>query len=97
MPYRHYVELLGRKKNIMDELSRDDRTSRIDGSAGFNMANSSSPDLGHNDAERAHLKARITELEMELIALKKEAQHRGADPRLRAEECGRPWKEGDGF
>ncbi|KAL8972919.1 MAG: hypothetical protein Q9183_000270 [Haloplaca sp. 2 TL-2023] len=97
VPYRHYVELLDRKSNITDELSQDDRTPGIDGSAGLKMANSSLPNLGQNDAGRAHLKARITELEMELIALKKEAQHRGADPRLRAEECGRPWKEGDGF
>ncbi|KAL8874621.1 MAG: hypothetical protein Q9174_000084 [Haloplaca sp. 1 TL-2023] len=97
LAYRHYTDLLDRKRNITDELSRDDRTSRIDASSTLRMANGSSPNPGRTEAERAHLRARIAELETELIALKKEAQHRGADPRLRAEECGRPWKEGDGF
>lgn len=36
-------------------------------------------------------------LNAELERLKKEAYRRGEDPRNRALECGRPWKEGDGF
>jgi hypothetical protein len=36
-------------------------------------------------------------LNTELDRLKQEAYTRGEDPRNRALECGRPWKEGDGF
>jgi hypothetical protein len=36
-------------------------------------------------------------LNAELDRLKQEAYKRGEDPRNRALECGRPWKEGDGF
>ena len=36
-------------------------------------------------------------LNADLDYLKQEAYTRGEDPRNRALECGRPWKEGDGF
>jgi hypothetical protein len=36
-------------------------------------------------------------LHNQLVLLKNKAYKRGEDPRARAEECGREWKEGDGF
>lgn len=43
------------------------------------------------------LEDRIRSLEGEEKKLTKAALERGDDARLRAEECGRPWKDGDGF
>ncbi|KAL9124769.1 MAG: hypothetical protein Q9217_005931 [Psora testacea] len=43
------------------------------------------------------LRDRIEALEKELNAQKEEAIERGKDPRNRASECGRPWKEGEGY
>ncbi|KAL9105089.1 MAG: hypothetical protein Q9163_000007 [Psora crenata] len=45
----------------------------------------------------SNLSDRIEALERELEARILEAIERGNDPRTRAEECGRPWEEGDGF
>ena len=41
--------------------------------------------------------AQIDKLQKEMDKLLDEAKERGTDPRLRAEESGRPWQEGDGF
>lgn len=97
VPYKQYVEILGKKDRIADELSRDGRIHHSDGYTTSKVENGSSLNPVVNDTERTRLKAHITELEAELSARKEEAQRRGADPRSRAEECGRPWKEGDGF
>ena len=43
------------------------------------------------------LKERADLLNRALIRLKDEAYVRGDDPQERARECGRPWKEGDGY
>lgn len=43
------------------------------------------------------LQERIQDLEHQLSELKDNADQRGTDPRLRALEAGRAWKEGDGF
>ena len=43
------------------------------------------------------LKQQIAELQQEMDKRFREAARRGDDPRLRAEESGREWKEGDGF
>lgn len=43
------------------------------------------------------LREQIWDLERQLNELKDKADERGTDPRLRALEAGREWKEGDGF
>jgi len=43
------------------------------------------------------LEAKIAEMHAELVRRKEEAVERGRNPRLRAEEAGREWREGDGF
>ena len=47
--------------------------------------------------EAAEKRAEASKLNGELNRLRAEAMERGKDPRSRAIECGRPWKEGDGF
>jgi len=47
--------------------------------------------------EAAEKKEKVTELNKQLDRLKAEALERGKDPKSRAVECGRLWKEGDGF
>lgn len=39
----------------------------------------------------------ISRLNDEMAKAKEEAVRRGRDPRLRAEEAGRPWREGDEY
>jgi hypothetical protein len=47
--------------------------------------------------ETAAKRMRVDQLNSELNRLKDEAIERGKDPRSRAVECGRSWKDGDGF
>ncbi|KZF24980.1 hypothetical protein L228DRAFT_59373 [Xylona heveae TC161] len=51
------------------------------------------PELGRDE----QLRQQISALKDELESRRLQAIARGDDPRLRAEELGRPWKEGDGF
>ncbi|KAJ9638913.1 hypothetical protein H2199_006774 [Coniosporium tulheliwenetii] len=50
-----------------------------------------------SEAEEKRLRGRIDMLTTEMEVLRKEAMERGKDPRNRAKEAGRLWKEGDGF
>lgn len=55
-------------------------------------------DAGEQDSESLKfLRNQSDELNKELSARKEEAFRRGDDPRNRAAEAGREWKEGDGF
>ncbi|KAL9061562.1 MAG: hypothetical protein Q9162_000094 [Coniocarpon cinnabarinum] len=68
-------------------------------------------ELGHNGEELEEMKNikrpqrglnevysnRTEKLEKAMDGLLKDALERGKDPRLRAEECGREWHEGDGY
>ncbi|KAF2802694.1 uncharacterized protein BDZ99DRAFT_468678 [Mytilinidion resinicola] len=52
------------------------------------------------DAEKhivKDLEAQIKDFEDQLNERLKKAKKRGTDPKLRAEDCGRDWKKGDGF
>lgn len=50
-----------------------------------------------DQSEIAALEQERSEIVSRLETLKTEAYKRGEDPKNRAEECGRPWKPGDGF
>lgn len=50
-----------------------------------------------NPKQLEEIQRRISAIEAKLTNRLKEAKERGDDPRLRAEECGRPWSHGDGF
>ncbi len=47
--------------------------------------------------QKASIQVRLTELEQKISTMKKDAYLRGEDPRNRALEAGRQWKDGDGF
>lgn len=51
------------------------------------------PELGKG----ALLEAQVEASKQELTKILARAQERGRDPRIRAQEAGREWKEGDGF
>ncbi|KAL8850717.1 MAG: hypothetical protein Q9221_004365 [Calogaya cf. arnoldii] len=91
VPYSQYVELVGSKTKINEELALLDRNGRVD--QGLNKSTS---DLTLRE-NITRLRVELTQVEDELKARKQEALDRGADPQRRAEECGRPWREGDGF
>ena len=59
--------------------------------------NSELPKMAGVPAEAAKARARAHDMDVRLEQLKQEAFNRGKDPRLRALEVGRLWKEGDGY
>lgn len=97
MPYRHYWELQDQKTIYAEELGRIDQHQLASGMAGLQGSNGTNASSAPERTDRRFLRTQIANLDSKLDARKQEAQRRGADPRLRAEECGRPWKEGDGF
>ena len=57
-----------------------------------------SSDIAPPDPKRLNeLQDRISAIDKDMSGRLHEANERGRDPRLRAEECGRRWSEGDGF
>ncbi|CAO1597968.1 hypothetical protein XANCAGTX0491_001749 [Xanthoria calcicola] len=92
VPYSQYVQLLSRKSKIGEELNLLDRHGRVD-----QAPNNSSLDLPQTSETETSLRVQLTQVEAELKTRKQEALQRGADPQRRAEECGRPWRDGDGF
>lgn len=50
-----------------------------------------------NDFQPAYLSDQVQAMKKELKSRKMDALERGEYARNRAEECGRPWKQGDGF
>ncbi|KAL8921310.1 MAG: hypothetical protein Q9208_005783 [Pyrenodesmia sp. 3 TL-2023] len=98
VPYRHYWERLDQKTKYAEELGHireDPAASQMTGLQGNNDTISGS--TVRNMDRRKYLRTQIKILEAELDARMREAQRRGTDPRLRAEECGRLWRDGDGF
>ncbi|KAI4129084.1 MAG: hypothetical protein LQ338_002434 [Usnochroma carphineum] len=96
--YQQYWELLEQKTKCVEELKRLGPNRPATEPSELQESNStSSSSTGNHSDRRLFLRAQIADLEAELDARKLEAQRRGTVPRLRAEECGRPWSEGDGF
>ena len=95
--YKQYVELLSRKNKLSEELERSDGSHHGDEASVLETSDLNSSHTKGSTHKVSFLAAQVANLETELIARRHEAQRRGADPRLRAEECGRLWAEGDGF
>ncbi|KAF2812491.1 uncharacterized protein BDZ99DRAFT_439666 [Mytilinidion resinicola] len=54
--------------------------------------------IGNQEAQKlVQAPKRIVELNAKMTKVKEEAFERGRDPKKRAAEVGRPWKEGDGY
>ena len=76
----------------IEELRQQQVLSRMPGERS-NNANTSSVESN----KYSYLYGQVRALDRELAARRKNAIERGSDPRMRAEECGRQWKDGDGF
>lgn len=50
-----------------------------------------------SDLQPAYLSDQVQAMKKELQSQKMDALERGRQAQNRAEECGRPWKQGDGF
>ena len=96
--YEHFIRLEDRRKEFKSELEKWKEADRLfrDG-----LVNGTSDESGNSTApdqkQQEHLQEQIEMIEIERDVLKNKALVRGEDPRLRAEECGRTWMEGDGF
>ncbi|KAL8792954.1 MAG: hypothetical protein Q9195_004451 [Heterodermia aff. obscurata] len=96
--YEHFVQLEDRRKEFESDLEKWKEADRLFRDSLVNgtsdeIANSTAPD----QTQQEHLQEQIRIIDKEREVLKKRAMTRGDDPRLRAEECGRTWMEGDGF
>ncbi|KAL8694410.1 MAG: hypothetical protein Q9218_000902 [Villophora microphyllina] len=96
-PYEEYLKLFSKRDNVADELRQGNLTYPIVEINGSVQDHGSRGDTRDQRQRWAHLTMQLEDLEADLIARRRQAQTRGADPRLRAEESGRWWKEGDGF
>ncbi|KAI4248709.1 MAG: hypothetical protein LQ352_005847 [Teloschistes flavicans] len=95
--YHDYLQLSRQRDNLEAELRRQNRTYFIDSNNGSVSGISDEQYTAIHAQRWTQLNTQFEELEKELNGRRNQAQQRGADPRLRAEECGRPWKEGDSF
>ncbi|KAI4167405.1 MAG: hypothetical protein LQ343_007234 [Gyalolechia ehrenbergii] len=96
--YQQYLDLVNKRNKLREDSQTQNRGHH---------ANEASNLLGDNDTNlsivminterRLHLEAQIAKLDAEIATRRQAAQTRGAEPRLRAKECHRPWEEGDGF
>ncbi|KAL8948096.1 MAG: hypothetical protein Q9222_005687 [Ikaeria aurantiellina] len=97
-PYQQYLDLLGQKTNLAEEIEGGHAHHYAE--KGGVISNGSGPVSGvarNGTDRRVLLEAQLSTVEGEVNARMEEAIRRGNDPRLRAEECGRPWRVGDGF
>ncbi len=80
---QEWLDMVRKRENVDGELTdwKDKGPSEVENHAA---------EINKLEAERGSLENRIQ-------YLKNEAFRRGQDPKSRAEECGRPWKVGDGY
>ncbi|KAJ9612158.1 hypothetical protein H2200_003755 [Cladophialophora chaetospira] len=69
----------------------------FDTRAEMRKLNAEAAEMAGVPAEAEAKRAKAHEMDVHLERLKREAFDRGKDPRLRAQEVGRVWREGDGF
>ncbi|KAL8825699.1 MAG: hypothetical protein Q9191_004252 [Dirinaria sp. TL-2023a] len=93
--YEEYVQAEQKKQKLgknLEELKEADAASKSS-SAGQNLIKIAPPDPKRLNELQGHISA----IEGDMARWLQEANERGRDPKLRAEECGRQWSEGDGF
>ena len=94
--YETFVRLGHRRDDLNSDLEKLKEAEKLyneQSLSASNTTNITAPD--HKRYEQ--LQEQIASLDKERESRKEKALVRGSDPRLRADECGRPWKEGDGF
>lgn len=96
--YQRYLSLDIEKKDLQKEL---EEWMFIEADLDFAQSNDELDETMGLNLEPHNRKIRIQELAMEkdtqVARMVAAAMERGKNPRYRAEEAGRPWKEGDGF
>ncbi|KAL8722928.1 MAG: hypothetical protein Q9225_000698 [Loekoesia sp. 1 TL-2023] len=96
--YKHHLELLNQIAKLREEMEAYDHGQHMNGRSDMLGINSTNLGVATDHAgRRSFLRTKIKDLEAELATQREQAQRRGADPRLRAEKCDRPWEDGDGF
>ncbi|KAL9604870.1 MAG: hypothetical protein Q9219_000318 [cf. Caloplaca sp. 3 TL-2023] len=95
--YNRYLDGLDQRTRLREELTKkhahhSDGENESLGNGGTNLSIAID-----STGRRSSLEAQIANIEGKLVTQRQEARRRGEDPRLRAEECGRRWNEGDGF
>ncbi|EDN06166.1 hypothetical protein I7I51_06548 [Histoplasma capsulatum] len=94
-----YLGLLRREEGLKKDLEKWRRLAGVvadaerEGKSRKEIENMEQPELGKG----ALLEAQLEAAKQELMKIVARAQERGRDPRIRAQEAGREWKEGDGF
>ena len=96
--FQYFRALQGQKSNLNQELQNWDGEARaIEAERWRGNLDETSHVLIPEPGKDLELIDRISELEQQINEILSNASLRGEDPRNRAIEAGRPWKEGDGF
>ena len=96
--YGHCVQLGHRRKELEADLERWKEADHFFIESLYNSNLNVTTNMTAPDQKQfAYLHEKIGVIDKEQDRLIEKAMKRGADPKLRAEECGRPWGEGDGF
>ena len=92
--YKDFVLLRDALKGFETELEEwNDKDTISEDATGYNVTVGLPPERGR----RAFLSEQIKAISKEMDVRKQEAIARGKNPQYRAQECGRQWKNGDGF
>ncbi|KAI4119538.1 MAG: hypothetical protein LQ345_000600 [Seirophora villosa] len=97
LAYKQYWELFQKKTKYVEQLGNSTQNRPANLATGLQVVNGTDSSSALATTSHLLLRTHIANLEAELKARLQDARHRGANPRLRAQECGRPWGEGDGF
>ena len=96
--YEHFVQLELRRKEFERDLEKWKEADQSFKESLYNSnLNVTTNVTGPDQKQVAYLHEQIGVIDKERDILKEKAMKRGDDPKLRAEEVGRPWREGDGF
>ena len=96
--YEDFVQLGYKKEALASDLEKWKEAKHLYNEQSFSGALNNTKNITAPDQKQYELmEEQIRSLDTERERRKEKALTRGNDPRLRAMECGRPWKEGDGF
>lgn len=96
--YDHFVQLEQRKKEFEGDFEKwKEADQRYRDNLSRGNSNGTTYASAPDQKQSEYLQDQIRSINKERDLIKERALIRGDNPKLRAEECGRPWKDGDGF
>lgn len=96
--YDAWFELRNQRNGLHDDLLEwEQKTKDLDDAMAESRVDEAASMDKPEKGKDIHLRAEMEALELEMNERLAVAKKRGENPRNRAEEAGRPWKEGDGF